>query len=472
MLSNGDRKGLEKLCLETLAQARSAGRPLLACFAFARGETDLLEFAQDDGAGEPFRFYWERPGDAFGLVAGGIASRHQAKGPGRFREIAAGLEPMLKSAVNGGCSSGGPYALGGFSFFDEMDDSEWPGFGAAQMVVPKWILVRHRGAITAMISRLVAPDAEPAAIVEEMADDAMNLKSGGSAPAHHATRPAPAPAPEALPGWPGGEEGRGRWRKSVVRALAEIRAGRLSKVVLARTLDVISRNVRPPLPILKRLRHSYPDCFNFMINPGAGQIFLGASPEQLARFENGSVHMGALAGTTPRGRNPAEDEALAQRMLESSKERSEHQIVVDGIVNSVRALGRIERPPEPHVVKLSNVQHLHTPITLHAKHRLSVISMIERLHPTPAVGGFPGPAALEQIRKSENFERGWYAGPVGWMNARGEGEFAVALRACTLKDHRVRLFAGNGIVADSDPEQEYRETQLKMLPVLSAIRDD
>lgn len=471
MLSPDKENGLEKVCRDAHDRASASGRPVLASYAFHLGAADLLPFAEGVGADGEFRVYWEHPSTDFALVGGGAALRCCARGEGRFREMAQKVEPLLASAISGGRANSGPYALGGFSFFDEVDDAEWPGFDAAQMVVPEWMILRRDGGVTAMINRMVGPEGKFQSTVAEFAELARKLVRLPTARVRDTRRTALAGLNRLLKQLQGAD-GRKQWLDMVARAIADIRAGSLSKVVLARTLDVLADKLRSPLPILKHLRKAYPDCFNFIINPGKGQVFLGATPEQLVRFDNGSVHLGALAGTMPRGASRKEDEVLARQMLESNKERSEHQIVVDGIIESIKGLGDIQSPPEPQVVKLDNLQHLYTPITLRSKTPVSVLSMIERLHPTPAVGGYPGPVALERIRKFENFERGWYAGPVGWMNARGEGEFVVALRACTLNGKRVRLFAGGGIVAGSDPEQEYLETQLKLKPILAAIADE
>jgi isochorismate synthase len=470
VLSPGDEKRLAAVCTGAQQSAAAAGRPVLASFAFAHGAVDLLPFAEST-AQEPFRVYWEHPADAFSLVAGGVAQRFSARGAGRFREMAKRVEPLLRSAATGGGPGAGPYAVGGFSFFDELDDTEWRGFGAAQMVVPAWMMVRRDNMVTAMVNRMVGPGKKPQSLLTEMLELVRGLARLPDGNQWDNGRAPLAGLQRLLKHLQGGE-GHKQWREMVSRALADIRAGRLSKVVLARTFDVLYDKLRSPLPILKRLRKAYPDCFSFLFNPGKGQVFLGATPERLARFDDREVHLGALAGTMPRGATPTEDEALARRMLDSCKERSEHQIVVDAIVESIQGLGEIECSGEPDVVKLSNLQHLYTPITLRSEGPLSAISMIERLHPTPAVGGHPSSVALDRIRRFENFERGWYAGPVGWVNAGGEGEFAVALRSCTLSADRARLFAGGGIVADSDPEQEFLETQLKLKPILAAIADE
>ncbi|MCZ6842829.1 MAG: isochorismate synthase [SAR324 cluster bacterium] len=468
MISANDQNNLEQVCQAAHRRARAEGKPVMVSFAFQRKAGDLLPFAENVGEDESFRAYWEHPSDDFAMVAGGVAQRFCAKGKGRFKEMARKIEPMLHTALSAGSANSGPYVLGGFSFFDDIDDAEWPGFNAAQMVVPGWMMLRRHGAVTAMVNRMAAPHEAPQFLAAEIAEKVRML---ANLPVRRRWKKAmePLASLNRLLKQLQGAEGRRHWRKMVSNALAEIRAGRLSKVVLARTFDVLSDKMRSPLPILRHLRKAYPACFNFFVNPGAGQVFLGATPEQLVRYENGRVFLGALAGTTSRGGNAKEDRALARRLLASGKERGEHQIVVDAILKSISGLGEIQRPPEPSVVKLSNLQHLYTPITLRATRPLSIFSMIERLHPTPAVGGHPNPVALERIRRLENFERGWYAAPVGWMNARGEGEFAVALRACTLNAERVRLFAGGGIVAESDAEEEFLEIELKLRPILSAI---
>jgi isochorismate synthase len=225
---------------------------------------------------------------------------------------------------------------------------------------------------------------------------------------------------------------------------------------------------------LARLRAAYPDCYTFLSDPGAGRAFVGATPERLARMDPGTVTLGALAGTFPRGATPAADAALKRLMLENPKEREEHAIVVDAIRAALAGLGRLDIPDEPEVRAFKNVWHLFTPVFLTPSARVSLLSLVERLHPTPAVGGLPREAALEAVRRLETFDRGWYGAPLGWLNGRGEGEFAVALRAGLVstdsaQSGSVRLIAGGGIVADSDPEREFEETRIKFQPMLGAL---
>jgi menaquinone-specific isochorismate synthase len=468
-----ERAALAALAARAQAAARGAGTPVLACCSAPLPAHDPLAVLQVLGEDAPFRFYWEQPREGLALAAGGVAWRITAEGPARFRLAAAQVQALLAGAVTAALTPGsagecpGPYVLGGFSFFDEVDAAHWPGFGPAQLVVPAWLTVRQGEHCVGIASVAVAPHDAPAAAEEALAGALQALRRAAAAPeAANGIGRNCAFRQEAR------DDGRARWIEVVRHAREHIRAGRLSKVVLARALDIVCEAAPSAVGLLRRLRGAYPDCYNFLVDPGAGQAFLGATPEHLARFGNGRVRLAAVAATVPRGGTAEADEAYARLLLESRKEREEHQIVVDDILSAVQGLGSVECAPQPQVVKLSNLQHLYTPITLLPREPLPMLALLERLHPTAAVGGHPREEAFALIRECEHFERGWYAAPVGWMNARGEGQFAVALRSGKLAGPRLQLFAGVGLVADSDPEREYEETQIKFQPLLSALASE
>ena len=484
-----ERAALGAAAERACAAARAAGGPVLLSCAVPLAACDPLALLEALGAGAealpaaataqpdappaPFRFHWERPGAGLALAAGGVVQPFSADGPQRFRLVAEQVQAALRQAVSatlGGAApedGAGPYVLGGFSFFDQVAAAHWPGFGAARLVVPAWLVLRQAGACQGIVSVRVAADAAPADLTARLAVALEALRAAAEAPApEHANGRNRAFRSEAR------EDGHARWLEVVRLARDRIRSGALSKVVLARALDLVCEAAPSPFGLLRRLRAAYPDCFNFLVDPGAGQVFLGATPELMARFGGGRVHLAAVAGTVPRGPTPDAEAAYARYLRGSRKEREEHQIVVDGILASLQGLGRVDCPEQPAVLKLSNVQHLYTPITLSPAQPLPMLALLERLHPTPAVGGHPREEALALIRESERFERGWYAAPVGWINRRGEGEFAVALRSGTLAGNRLQLFAGGGIVADSDPEREYEETQIKFQPLLSALASE
>jgi menaquinone-specific isochorismate synthase len=257
-----------------------------------------------------------------------------------------------------------------------------------------------------------------------------------------------------------------RWCATVTEALARIDAGEVEKVVLARAVEVEADAPLVVTDIVRRLRVLFPSCMVFSIDG-----FVGASPELLvARLARG-VRSQPLAGTIARSGDPATDTRLARDLLASGKDRREHGLVVDAVSSVLRPLcDRLEIPTEPTIVPLRNVSHLGTTIA----GRLgapppSALDLARRLHPTPAVAGTPTAAALALIRELEGTTRGRYAGPVGWVDARGNGEWAVGIRSAQIDGPRARMMSGVGIVAGSDPEDELAETQLKLQALLAAV---
>jgi isochorismate synthase len=204
---------------------------------------------------------------------------------------------------------------------------------------------------------------------------------------------------------------------------------------------------------------------------GSDGCFLGASPERLCGVRGDQVFIDCLAGTRRRGQTPPEDELLAEQLMNSLKDRAEHEVVRRWIVNTVADITTDLAAPEvPRIKRLHNVQHLHTPITGRLRPGVGVLDVAERLHPTPAVAGVPRAAALEWIGRTESFDRGWYAGALGWIEPPGDGEFAVALRSALIRGDEAVLFAGAGIMGDSDPRDEWEETGWKLHPMLSVLR--
>jgi len=259
------------------------------------------------------------------------------------------------------------------------------------------------------------------------------------------------------------------WMRLVAATAAGIRAGACEKVVLARGVEASADAPFDPTAALHRLRAAYPDTYVFALWRD-GRCFLGATPEQLAQVEDGRAHTAALAGSAPRGSSPEEDEALGKALLHSAKNGGEHAIVVAQVRDALRPhISHIHVAPAPRLLKLRNVQHLRTPIDAALAPGRCILDVIAALHPTPAVGGHPRAAALAAIRATEELDRGWYAGPIGWVGPDGGGEFAVALRSALVEGSRATLFAGCGIVADSDPQAEYDESCLKLQPMLRTL---
>lgn len=260
------------------------------------------------------------------------------------------------------------------------------------------------------------------------------------------------------------------FRRAVRAVLQSIQAGQFDKLVLAHAIDVVS-----PMPFqwghsLNNLRQMHPDCYVFSTANQRGQSFIGASPERLLSIYKRRLITDALAGSAARGRTIAEDAAFTQRLLNSEKERREHQVVVDFITQRLIHLGlKPQFASRPKPLQLSNIQHLHTPIQAILPSEITPLDILAELHPTPAVAGLPRDIACQQIRQHEPFERSLYAGPLGWIDPQGNAEFIVGIRSALLEGHRARLYAGAGIVAGSDPDRELAEIRLKLQALLRTL---
>ena len=271
----------------------------------------------------------------------------------------------------------------------------------------------------------------------------------------------PVPAPDA-------------YRRAVADATRRIREGELRKVVLARTIEIAAGRKFDPAQLLWRLRAVDPGCYAFAFPTGnrRPRVLVGASPELLISRRGLEVRSEPLAGSAPRSGDPDEDRASGEGLLASAKDREEHVIVVEAIEETLAPLCEdLQRDPEPVLLSTANVWHLATRFRgrLH-KPAPDALSLAIALHPTPAVCGTPRSVASRLIRELEQIERNGYAGPVGWVDANGDGEFALALRCAELRDDEARLFAGAGIVADSDPALELDETERKFRALLDALR--
>lgn len=258
----------------------------------------------------------------------------------------------------------------------------------------------------------------------------------------------------------------GAWTRTVADATERIAAGDFDKVVLAREVRVTADVDLPRLALLHRLRRAFPGCFTFAVGP-----LVGASPELLVSRAGETVRAHPMAGTAPRGGDPTTDARLAASLLASAKDRAEHQITIDMVWETLLPFSSyVDSEPEPSIVAVANVQHLATMVEGRLSHPpASVLELVAALHPTPAVAGWPVAPALAYIAAEEGIDRDRYAGPVGWVDAAGNGTWAVGIRSAIVEGPVAKLYAGVGVVADSDPQAELAETEAKLQAVLSAI---
>jgi len=263
------------------------------------------------------------------------------------------------------------------------------------------------------------------------------------------------------------------FRLLVAEALAAIAGGDLEKVVLARSERLRSERPLAVAELLRRLRAAHPGCTLFAVARG-GVTWAGATPERLVRVVGRQVEAEVVAGSAPRGASPRADHELARALLESKKDQEEHAVVRRAVCSALAAVcQKVEAAESPALFRTRGIQHLRTPVRgrLRAATPAAPLELVEALHPTPAVCGAPRQAALDWIARREGLQRGWYAGPLGWLDDVGNGEFAVGLRGALLGGREALLFAGAGVVRGSRPEAELAETEWKLASVRELLRE-
>ena len=467
MPTPADRATLDTYLREALAEASARRSKTVVSVTLPYGCADpIATVFASRRAGEPF-FCWEQPDRNLRLAALGRVHEITSRGPDRFVEVAADCAHLSGDAVlrgEGGFTTGALWT-GGFAFHDEGTeagvDPAWSSFEPATMILPELAIQSSDAGNFITVNLMAGPGADPAAL----ADSALVRIAGLVHPELPMIDPHPTVA-ASIESVRSPED----YEQSVAAAVERIRAGEIEKVVLAREVVVRSGSAHDPAAIFGALRIGFPSCFNFCVGTGEA-TFIGASPELLVRCAGRGVSTVGLAGSTRRSSDPAVDDHLAQQLLGSSKDRGEQAVVVRRIVKSLSKLSVwVEAADEPEIIKVANIQHLGTPVYAQLAQPRTAIELAGLLHPTPAVGGEPWKKARRVMAEVERMDRGWYAGPVGWMDGSGDGEFCVALRSALIRDREAHLFAGVGVVADSDPAAELAETEIKfgaLLPLLS-----
>ncbi|MDA8020262.1 MAG: isochorismate synthase [Thermoanaerobaculia bacterium] len=417
-------------------------------------------------------FLWHGP-DGVAFAGQGAVHRLRSAGVGRFvslRELADEVLAGVVSESVSGATAIEPRLWGGAAFDENASSSEpWASFGDAQLFLPRFLYrrspeqVSSNGTPAATLS--LAATAQEGVDARQRASLLRQLGSlvdglRGQAPAREERYVATA----------AGQIGTDAdtWVRQVEEIRRAIADGEVEKIVAARRFRVEVPDNLQISAVLRRLGHGLRSStrFAFRHRTESGNVtFLGATPERLVSKRGSRLETEALAGTMEAGGEHATE------LLESGKDRHEQQLVTDSIVRRLRPLcTHLEVADRPTVRELRDVLHLHTPIhgVLAGDHH--VLDLVRALHPTPAVGGVPTPEAMRWIAENEPRPRGWYAAPIGWLDARGDGEFYVALRSCVVAGSEAFLYAGAGIVADSDPIAELRETELKTHALLQALR--
>ncbi len=418
----------------------------------------ILRLAVPVGTISPFRWlreqtffpklYWSGREDGGGVAAVGAADVQE----GDASEGADALRKRVASLLDSDHSGARYY--GGLRFDPSREpDEEWAAFGAYSFVLPRFELHTGEGEATLVCNLVLPRDADRSEeILEEIEGLAFPQDTTDGAP--DGALPEPVSRTDGPDLW--------GWRENVGRALRLFSEGRLGKVVLARRADLDFAADLDPTLLAEDLKAVTPGCFHFYVEPESGVAFLGASPERLFRREGRVVETEAVAGTRPRGASSTDDEGLRDDLLHSEKDLSEHAFVRVGIEEALVPLcEELEVEGDVSEMKLARGRHLRSRVRGTLREGVKDADILDALHPTPAVGGYPRVEALGEIRAVEPFDRGWYAGPVGWIGADAS-EFAVGIRSGLVRGRTLALFSGAGIVAGSVPDEEWAEIEQKI----------
>jgi isochorismate synthase len=412
-------------------------------------------------------FCWEQPDrGGFALAGVGAASEVVSRGPDRFDDVESECAEIARDRIAAEPTDippgTGPVWVGGFAFSPEGGRAPlWSSLPPALVVMPELMLARVDGLSFLTLAAVVSPDRPHGEATARLRSRVAALR-GGSLPMLD-----PEPAGQTLIR---SARPPRSFESAVELATARIRHGELEKIVLAREVVVEATSAHDTAALYGALREQFPSCFCFCVGtPEAA--FIGASPELLVRRSGAVAATAALAGSMRRSADPAVDDHLGEQLVRSAKDRNEHEIVARRIERTLRPHAVwVEAGREPELVRVANIQHLATPIHAQLAEPRSALELAGLLHPTPAVGGEPRDVATAAIEELEGMDRGWYAGPVGWMDTTEDGELCVALRSALVRDREAHLYAGGGIVAGSDPGAELAETEVKLealLPLLA-----
>ncbi|RPF50284.1 isochorismate synthase [Aquisalibacillus elongatus] len=405
---------------------------------------------------ELVRTFWKDPKEGTFFIGVGQLETFESKGKQRFDSMKEQWNHFISniSIPNEAPKGTGPMLMGGFSFNEKISSDKWSSFEPGLMVLPEMMLSVFNENSYMTYNVTVSQNTD----LDQLVNRLKNWEQGVSSAAENKTDLVSTNSLDYR-----------NWNQLIEQAVASIKSGELGKVVLARELEATFEQVIPINSVLERMVNQQKDSFIYVFDQGE-EVFVSATPERLVRVDGDELLSTCLAGTISRGETLEEDEALASSLLNDEKNRNEHQYVVNMIKEAVEPLtDSVDIPEKPVIYPLRALQHLYTPVTAKLKHSNSIFDLIKKLHPTPALGGEPRNEAMRFIKHYEPFERGWYAAPIGWVDHQGNGEFAVAIRSALVQKDQATLFAGCGIVEESDPQEEYEETKLKFTPMLEAL---
>ncbi len=468
-----NRRELHQFLSDYQQTVRINNQPQIVSIAIKHEFIDPLVVLQQFAKSNQLHLYIEKQAiqmdgycsdDRMAMVGIGAVAQLTIDGGNRFVAAKQFVQSTLAQTVICGDSHlpfAGPHFCCSFTFFDQNSPQD-SAFPAATVFLPKWQIFSYQQRCMVVANVLI----QAATNLERIVTDLWQSWQAIQAIHYELTPPA---VDHRLLLRTYDVADRAQFKRSVRSALASIQQNVFRKIVLAHAVDVVSPLPFDPIASLQNLRQFYPGCYLFLTSNGKGQQFIGASPERLVSLRNGQLETDALAGSAPRGKTTSDDIHLANRLRSSVKELHEHRLVSQFICQQLAQLGLDPQLLPLRLLQLSNIQHLQTLIHAAVPSDIHLLDVVAALHPTPAVAGMPRPIACDSIRRYEGFARSLYAAPIGWVDHRGNGEFAVGIRSALIDGRIARLYAGAGIVAGSDPDRELAEVQLKLQALLQAL---
>ena len=406
-------------------------------------------------------FYWQNANQTLTLVGIGHAKVLTSEGNDeRFSDISARWKE-LRAALIKEKKDRAPVLFGGFSFDPKsVKDSEWDEFPSAYFFVPSFQLT-NEGGQTYISINLINTSGDAVQEFDKLREERDRLIHIAQV---NEFQPSVKPTVDSLV-----EIAKERYVAAVEDVTKQIKNGDADKVVIARSVKLNFDEEVSSVAALHHISNEQQESYHFGLQKD-GQLFFGATPERLIEISNGRAYSACVAGSIERGKSAMEDRELGTELLTDHKNLAEHDYVVKMISEVFHDFCMdVTMPGKPGLMKIRDIQHLFTPIEGSIEQHTDIFNLVAALHPTPALGGVPTNKSMDIIREKEQMDRGYYAAPIGWTDSEGNGEFAVAIRSALLDGKQAYLYAGGGIVADSEAEKEYEETWVKFRPVLRAL---
>ncbi|MCL1631752.1 isochorismate synthase [Sporolactobacillus sp. CPB3-1] len=467
-LTFNKEKDLYRLISKEIERANSTRCPQVVSEIKVIEQIEPLDFYRAAGKiADGERFYWEQQVDQFALVGAGIAASTRTEGRSGYLAVRDMQSQLLRSATvcgSEGVTGTGPLIFGGFAFdSDKQSSKDWSLFGSGYFFLPEWLLTVYGQHCYLTRSVVCRPGDHAEAFIKKMKiqehklfSNLTEIKTESFIEKHNLLKYQT-------------DQNKLEWNKLLNEAIHAIMSSELNKIVLARSRVLVYQDTLASESVLHALHEKQRGTCVFCLENGRS-AFLGATPERLIKKSGSHIESACLAGSAARGDTNEEDRRLGEWLLHDSKNRIEHEYVVTTIRKALAEVCRqLSIPEQPLLMKNKYIQHLYTPVTGVCDERASIVQLVERLHPTPALGGLPRQNAISWIRGHEMLDRGFYGSPLGWCDGEGNGDFHVAIRSALIHKETAVLFAGCGVVRDSDPNQEFEETALKFSPMLRAL---